>query len=129
MLAFKSLEDCSPHPKHARQPIAPWELVQAVLELRHPKWGKNKLSELLKKQGYWVCASIEITDLGEDLIEWEHIYNTVRPYQTLGYLTPLTFIEQQRGEPVHRFYKRASVSYNSRRTYYYRGMRWQSSLF
>ena len=30
----------------------------------------------------------------DELLEWEGIYNTVRPHQTLGYVTPLKFLEE-----------------------------------
>ena len=55
-----SLEDHSRRPRRVRQPTASSELVQAVLKLREerPRWGKNKLSELLNEQGYPVSASM-----------------------------------------------------------------------
>jgi len=55
-----SLESHSCRPKSVRQPTAPPELVQAVFKLREerPRWGKDKLSELLNEQGYQVCASM-----------------------------------------------------------------------
>ena len=55
-----SLEDHSHRPRHVRQPTAPPKLVQSILELReeHPRWGKNKLSELLNESGYQVSASM-----------------------------------------------------------------------
>ncbi|MFC1932442.1 integrase core domain-containing protein [Chloroflexota bacterium] len=31
-----------------------------------------------------------------ELLEWEQVYNTVRPHQALGYLTPLKFLEQRK---------------------------------
>jgi len=41
----------------------------------------------------------EVTDVDADLdslrpalLEWETIYNTVRPHQALGYLTPTEFL-------------------------------------
>ena len=37
---------------------------------------------------------LEITALNQQLLAWEHIYNTIRPHQALGYLTPLQFIAQ-----------------------------------
>ena len=43
-------------------------------------------------------STFEIADLSKELLKWEDIYNTVRPHQALGYLTPLKFIEQQRKE-------------------------------
>ena len=43
----------------------------------------------------------EVTDcawtvekLNQQLIQWERIYNTVRPHQSLNYLTPLQFLQQ-----------------------------------
>jgi putative transposase len=35
---------------------------------------------------------LEITSLNRYLQRWENIYNTVRPHQSLGYLTPLQFL-------------------------------------
>ena len=39
-------------------------------------------------------ANFEIGGLNRALLEWEKVYNTVRPHQALGYLTPLEFLEQ-----------------------------------
>ena len=39
--------------------------------------------------------SFELDELREELLEWEQVYNTVRPYQALGYMTPLKFLEHQ----------------------------------
>ena len=39
-------------------------------------------------------SSFEIAQLRADLLEWERVYNTVRPHQALGYLTPLQFIQR-----------------------------------
>ena len=41
-------------------------------------------------------SSFEIDELRAELLEWERIYNTIRPHQALGYLTPLKFLEQWR---------------------------------
>ena len=35
--------------------------------------------------------SLEIASLNRELMAWEHTYNTVRPHQALGYLTPQAF--------------------------------------
>ncbi|MBE9482171.1 MAG: transposase, partial [Chloroflexi bacterium] len=35
-------------------------------------------------------------ELNQALLEWEKVYNTIRPHQALGYLTPLEFLEQQK---------------------------------
>jgi transposase InsO family protein len=34
------------------------------------------------------------TELNQELLQWEKIYNTIRPHQALGYLTPLQFLQQ-----------------------------------
>jgi putative transposase len=39
-------------------------------------------------------SSFDLPELRAELINWERIYNTVRPHQALGYLTPLKFLEQ-----------------------------------
>ena len=44
------------------------------------------------------CSSAEptVAALGADLLVWETIYNTVRPHQALGYLTPAEFLDRWR---------------------------------
>ncbi len=42
--------------------------------------------------------SFEFAEISEDLLKWEHTYNTIRPHQALGYLTPAKFLERQRKE-------------------------------
>ena len=37
-------------------------------------------------------ASFEIVELNRALLEWEKVYNTIRPHQALGYLTPQEFL-------------------------------------
>ena len=39
-------------------------------------------------------ASFEIRELNQALLEWEKVYNTIRPHQALGYLTPQEFLKQ-----------------------------------
>ncbi|MBI2858901.1 MAG: transposase, partial [Chloroflexi bacterium] len=34
------------------------------------------------------------------LLEWEQTYNTVRPHQALGYLTPLKYLEREERRQV-----------------------------
>ena len=41
-------------------------------------------------------SSFDIAELGNELLEWERIYNTVRPHQALCYLTPSVFFELQK---------------------------------
>ncbi len=45
--------------------------------------------------------SIEIASLNRELQAWEHTYNTIRPHQALGYLTPLQFISQGKESECH----------------------------
>jgi putative transposase len=40
-------------------------------------------------------SSFEINELNKSLLEWEYTYNTIRPHQSLGYLTPKKFLEQR----------------------------------
>jgi len=39
-------------------------------------------------------CSLEMKALNRELREWENTYNTVRPHQALGYLTPHQFLQQ-----------------------------------
>jgi putative transposase len=39
-------------------------------------------------------CSLEMKKLNRELRQWENIYNTVRPHQSLGYLTPQQFLRQ-----------------------------------
>jgi transposase InsO family protein len=41
-------------------------------------------------------SSFDIAEVGKELLQWERIYNTVRPHQALGYLTPSVFLERQK---------------------------------
>ncbi|MGA8620170.1 MAG: integrase core domain-containing protein, partial [Candidatus Sulfotelmatobacter sp.] len=45
------------------------------------------------KEFYQVTpGSLEMKKLNRELRQWEKIYNTVRPHQSLGYLTPQQFL-------------------------------------
>ena len=39
-------------------------------------------------------SCFDLPELKDELLEWEQVYNTKRPHQALGYLTPLKFLEQ-----------------------------------
>ena len=39
-------------------------------------------------------SSFDLSELKGELLEWEGVYNTVRPHKALGYVTPLRFLEQ-----------------------------------
>lgn len=41
-------------------------------------------------------SSFELAELREELLAWERVYNTVRPHQALGYVTPLKFLQQRK---------------------------------
>ncbi|HEX2987243.1 MAG TPA: integrase core domain-containing protein [Chloroflexota bacterium] len=43
---------------------------------------------------HWSVADPTVAELGPELRAWETIYNTVRPHQALGYLTPKQFLDQ-----------------------------------
>ena len=56
----KGLEDKSRRPRRLRQPTWKPQLVQAVLQLReqYPRWGKDKLVVLLRREGWEVSTSM-----------------------------------------------------------------------
>ena len=41
-------------------------------------------------------SSFDLSGLKDELLEWEGVYNTVRPHQVLGCLIPSVFLEQQK---------------------------------
>jgi transposase InsO family protein len=43
-------------------------------------------------------SSFDIAELRAQLLDWEQIYNTVRPHQALAYLTPLKFLKRRKEE-------------------------------
>ena len=43
---------------------------------------------------HFSTADPTVADLGAELRDWEAVYNTVRPHQALGYLTPKEFLDQ-----------------------------------
>lgn len=59
-LNLKTLEDGSRRPRKVRQPTWSPELVKQVLRLReeYPRWGKDKLVVLLRREGYPVSTSM-----------------------------------------------------------------------
>jgi len=58
-LGDRALEDRSKRPKHARQPMWSTELEARVLQLRreNPRWGKDVLTPLLRKERLTVSVS------------------------------------------------------------------------
>lgn len=59
-VGVRGLEDRSRRPKHVRQPTWTEALSKAVLALRleHPRWGKDKLAVLLRRQGLEASVSM-----------------------------------------------------------------------
>lgn len=57
---LRTLEGASRRPRRVRQPTATPELTEAVMALRqqYPRWGKDKLVVLLRKQGRPVSTSM-----------------------------------------------------------------------
>lgn len=43
-----------------------------------------------------------VTALGPQVQAWEHTYNTVRPHQALGYLTPAEYVERWRAGVIRK---------------------------
>jgi transposase InsO family protein len=75
-----------------------------VLPPRSPKLngGVERAHRTHTEEFYEITDStFDIADLHRELLEWEHIYNTVRPHQALGYLTPSKFLEQRKEVRCH----------------------------
>ena len=51
---------------------------------------------MLYYEPFWDCTVWLFGTQQLELLEWEGVYNTVRPHQALGYVTPLKFLEQQK---------------------------------
>ena len=46
--------------------------------------------------GYEVTEiPLQVPALDREFLAWELVYNTVRPHQALGYLTPQQFLQQR----------------------------------
>src|ERR1700732_4841905 len=68
-----------------------------VLPPRSPKLNGavERANRAHTEEFYQVTAcSLEMNKLNRELRHWEKIYNTVRPHQSLGYLTPHQFLVQ-----------------------------------
>jgi putative transposase len=74
-----------------------------VLPPRSPKLngGVERAHRTHTEEFYEVTDStFDLAELRAKLLEWEHVYNAIRPHQALGYLTPLKFLEQQKQKEV-----------------------------
>jgi putative transposase len=68
-----------------------------VLPPRSPKLNGSveRANRTHTEEFYQVTAcSLKMKRLNRELRQWENIYNTRRPHQALGYLTPLQFLHQ-----------------------------------
>ena len=73
------------------------EIKLFVLPPRSPKLngGVERAHRTHTEEFYELTDStFELEELRGELLEWEMIYNSVRPHQALGYLTPLKYIQQ-----------------------------------
>ena len=69
---------------------------------RSPKLnGSVERAQRTHTEEFYECSTAPFTvaAMGAALREWEHVYNTVRPHQALGYLTPLQFWDAYRRNP------------------------------
>ncbi len=80
-----SLEDCSHRSRQLKKPIYSTELVEVVLRLREDI-PLEEFCEVTEN-------SFNLSELKDELLEWEGVYNTVRLHQALDYVTPLKFLE------------------------------------
>jgi putative transposase len=74
-----------------------------VLPPRSPKLngGVERANRTHTEEFYEVTdSSFDLAELPQQLLEWETIYNTVRPHQALNYLTPQKFLQQKEGRQV-----------------------------
>jgi transposase InsO family protein len=75
-----------------------------VLPPRSPKLngGVERAHRTHVEEFYEVTdCTFELSDLTHELLQWEHRYNTVRPHQALGYLTPLKYLQKQKEVECH----------------------------
>jgi len=72
-----------------------------VLPPRSPKLnGAVERAQRTHTEEFYQVAdcSLEMAALNRELRDWEKTYNTIRPHQSLGYLTPLQFLQQWHSE-------------------------------
>lgn len=79
-----------------------------VLPPRSPKLnGAVERAQRTHTEEHWELSTCdtEVEPMRKDLRGWEHTYNTIRPHQALGYLTPLEYVtlwKQQQNQPSNQ---------------------------
>ena len=71
------------------------EILLFVLPPRSPKLnGGVERAQRTHTEEYWELTSCdtEVRSMRRGVRQQEHVYNTIRPHQALGYLTPLEFV-------------------------------------
>ena len=72
-----------------------------VLPPRSPKLnGCVERANRTHTEEFWECydGDLDLLAVQAALRNWEHVYNTFRPHQALGYLTPLQFLTHLQGQ-------------------------------
>lgn len=72
-----------------------------VLPPRSPKLnGHVERAQRTHTEEHWELSvgDTDVESMRRELREWQHVYNTVRPHQALGYLTPLEYIQHWRAK-------------------------------
>lgn len=70
-----------------------------VLPPRSPKLnGRVERAQRTHTEEHWELSAgdTEVESMRRELRQWEEVYNTVRPHQALGYLTPLEYVNNWR---------------------------------
>ena len=84
------------------------EIRLFVLPPRSPKLnGAVERAQRTHTEEHWELSTCDTTvaAMRADLLQWEHVYNTIRPHQALGYLTPLKYVtlwKQQQKQPSNQ---------------------------
>ena len=74
-----------------------------VLPPRSPKLngGVERSHRTHTEEFYEVTdSSFDLADIRNELLQWETVYNSIRPHQALGYLTPEKFLKEREGRQV-----------------------------
>ena len=74
-----------------------------VLPPRSPKLngGVERAHRTHTEEFYEVTDSdFDLDAISGELLKWEQVYNTIRPHQALGYLTPQKFLERRQVSPI-----------------------------